>query len=86
MNGKLTLAVAGDQAAGKTTLLIFLIEAMADAGMLSVDATRRLTMDPKRFLFAEFRESERRGGTPNESDVETITLDVDLNVLWDLRK
>lgn len=66
----LTLAVSGERAAGKTTLLMFLLDAMADAGLLRPDSTKALTEDPLRFL-GMVRNS-------NEEHVECIDLDLDL--------
>lgn len=69
----LSLAVAGDAAAGKTSLLIFLLEAMADAGLLDEAATKAITINPARYI------STTR--STNDQHVEVIDIDLDLDAL-----
>jgi len=71
----LSLAVSGDQGAGKTSALIFLIDALADAGILSVQDTRKVTSNIWMFL------NEVR--SDNEHNVEVIDLNIDLDALLD---
>lgn len=71
---RFTITVAGAQASGKTTLLLFLLDALADAGMLSGPATKALTADPADFLYNNL--------TTNEKHYETVDLDLDLTDLF----
>lgn len=68
---RLTLAVSAGRAQGKTLLLMYLLSVLADSGMLTPEATKRLTQKPFEFF------SERRG--LDEEGVETITLDLDMS-------
>jgi hypothetical protein len=65
-----TVAIAADRMVGKTTLMLFLLNALADAGMLSAEATKRFTENPMRYIMVERLD--------NEEHVETISLDLDL--------
>lgn len=66
----MTLSVCAGQFQGKTTLLLFLLESLADAGILTYDDTKKFTEDPWRFLDLS--------RAINDAGSETLVLDLDL--------
>ena len=68
-----SLAVSAEPMRGKTLLLLFLLDALADAGLLTARDTREATLDPQGFIIT------RRSS--NEDYVECLELDIDLNGL-----
>lgn len=70
---EVALAISADRMAGKTSLLLFLLDAMADAGLLSVKATKAATENPLMFL--------GMSRSVNDDLVEVIDIDIDLNAL-----
>ena len=64
------ITIHGGQAAGKTTLLLFLLDALADAGVMTAHDTKRYTADPTRFLYHAYE--------TNEATCEAVNLDLAL--------
>jgi hypothetical protein len=73
-----SLAVSAEPMRGKTLLLLFLIDALADAGLLSSRDTRDATIDLQGFIQC------RR--TDDDEFVECLELDIDLNGLIEKAK
>lgn len=69
----LKLSVCAEPAAGKTSLLLFLLDKLADAGLMSSADTKTITLDPHLFI------SSTR--IDNTDKVETLTLDLDLGLI-----
>lgn len=70
----ISIAIAANQMSGKTTLLLMILEMLADAGALSVSDTRHITSNLGHFLMTK--------RYVDEDNVEVIDLDIDLNALF----
>lgn len=68
---KFTISVNAAPMLGKTTVLLSLLEALADNGHLSVNSTYNYTLNPERFFIISRIE--------NTDTRETLELDIDLN-------
>ena len=66
----MSLSVCAGQFQGKTTLLLFLLESLADAGILTYADTKKFTEDPWQFLDLS--------RAINDAGSETLVLDLDL--------
>jgi hypothetical protein len=71
-----SIAVSAAKLQGKTSLLLMILDMLADAGALSVEETRWMTNNIGDFVHC------KRG--INEEVVETLDLDLDLNVLYEM--
>lgn len=69
----LKLSVNAAPAVGKTSLLLFLLDRIADAGLMSVGDTKAITLDPMGYLAS--------ARIDNTSDVESLVLDLDLGMI-----
>lgn len=74
----LSIAVSTDKLCGKTSLLLMILDMLADAGALSAADTRYMTTN-----IADFFRSKRR---VNDENVEVLELDLDLNVLYEMSR
>lgn len=73
-----SIAVSTEPMRGKTLLLLFLLDALADAGLLSSRDTRDATIDPQGFINVK--------RSADEEFVECLELDLDLNGLIEMAK
>lgn len=73
-----SIAVSSEPMRGKTLLLLFLLDALADAGLLSSRDTRDATIDPQGFINVK--------RSTDEEFVECLELDLDLNGLIEMAK
>lgn len=69
---RITITATGRQGCGKTSLLILLLDMMADAGLLSHTETRGVTLDPK----AHFAKCKVM-----DADSEAIQVMIDLDAV-----
>ncbi len=69
---RITITAHGRQGCGKTSLLMLLLDMMADAGLLSHTETRGVTLDPK----AHFNECRVMN-----ADAEAIEVMIDLDAV-----
>lgn len=74
---RITITATGRQGCGKTSLLMILLDMMADAGLLSHSETKGITADPK-MHFAECRVMN--------ADAEAIEVMVDVDALLASRR
>jgi hypothetical protein len=72
----LSIAVSADKMSGKTSLLIMILDMLADAGALSVEDTRYITNNIGDFFHTKW--------CINDELVEVLDLDLDLNVLYEM--
>jgi len=73
-----SIAVSTDRMCGKTSLLLMILDMLADAGALSAADTRFLTNNGERFFHYK--------RCINEDNVEVLDLDLDLNVLYEMSR